>query len=151
MTIILRIIALICALVLGTLTLASQAEAQGTKKPNILIIWGDDIGQFNVSAYNMGMMGYRTPSIDSIAREGAMAQETVTAASVEVDPLERSRAVRGFDEAIDCPMLEPGSEHLAVFMRYVQDYPPRMVSVGRGTDELMCEVGTAGCSWPPTR
>ena len=41
-------------------------------KPNILIIWGDDIGQFNVSAYNMGMMGYKTPSIDRIAAEGAI-------------------------------------------------------------------------------
>jgi arylsulfatase len=43
-----------------------------TKKPNILIIWGDDIGWFNVSAYNHGLMGYRTPNIDRIAREGAM-------------------------------------------------------------------------------
>jgi arylsulfatase len=42
------------------------------KKPNILIIWGDDIGQFNVSAYNLGMMGYKTPNIDRIAREGAL-------------------------------------------------------------------------------
>jgi hypothetical protein len=80
-----------------------------------------------------------------------MAQETVTVASMQVDPAERSRAVLGFDEAIDCPMLELGSEHVAVFMTYVQDYPPRMVSVGRGTDKLMCEVGAAGCSWPPTR
>ncbi|MBL8540547.1 MAG: sulfatase-like hydrolase/transferase, partial [Betaproteobacteria bacterium] len=71
MIIILRILALLCALILGTLALASQAGAQGKKKPNILIIWGDDIGQFNVSAYNMGMMGYRTPNIDSIARQGA--------------------------------------------------------------------------------
>lgn len=51
---------------------APRAEQQTSKKPNILIIWGDDIGQFNVSAYNNGMMGYRTPNIDSIAREGAM-------------------------------------------------------------------------------
>ncbi len=43
-----------------------------TKQPNILILWGDDIGQFNVSAYNHGMMGYRTPNIDRIAREGAL-------------------------------------------------------------------------------
>jgi arylsulfatase A-like enzyme len=43
-----------------------------TKKPNILIIWGDDIGWFNVSAYNHGVMGYRTPNIDRIAKEGAM-------------------------------------------------------------------------------
>lgn len=43
-----------------------------TDKPNVLIIWGDDIGWFNVSAYNHGLMGYRTPNIDRIAREGAM-------------------------------------------------------------------------------
>jgi arylsulfatase A-like enzyme len=42
------------------------------KKPNILILWGDDIGEFNISAYNMGQMGYRTPNIDSIAKEGAL-------------------------------------------------------------------------------
>lgn len=42
------------------------------KKPNILIIWGDDIGQFNISAYNMGMMGYKTPNIDRIGKEGAV-------------------------------------------------------------------------------
>ena len=42
------------------------------KKPNILIIWGDDIGWFNVSAYNHGVMGYRTPNIDRIVKEGAM-------------------------------------------------------------------------------
>ncbi len=42
--------------------------AQKTEKPNILVIWGDDIGWFNVSAYNMGMMGYTTPNIDRIAR-----------------------------------------------------------------------------------
>lgn len=42
------------------------------KKPNILIIWGDDIGGFNISAYNQGMMGYKTPNIDSIAKQGAI-------------------------------------------------------------------------------
>ena len=41
-------------------------------KPNILIIWGDDIGWFNISAYNHGIMGYRTPNIDRIAHEGAL-------------------------------------------------------------------------------
>ena len=41
-------------------------------KPNIVIIWGDDIGQSNVSAYSMGLMGYRTPNIDRLAREGMM-------------------------------------------------------------------------------
>ncbi|HVK16524.1 MAG TPA: arylsulfatase [Fimbriiglobus sp.] len=42
------------------------------KKPNILVIWGDDIGLWNISAYNRGMMGYRTPNIDRIAKEGAI-------------------------------------------------------------------------------
>ncbi len=51
--------------------LSHQASAQD-KKPNILVIWGDDIGQFNISAYNRGMMGYKTPNIDSIANDGAL-------------------------------------------------------------------------------
>src|SRR4029434_1016217 len=42
-----------------------------TSKPNILIIWGDDIGWFNISCNSNGIMGYRTPNIDRIAREGA--------------------------------------------------------------------------------
>jgi arylsulfatase len=59
---------------LAATSLNSQVYAQeaAAKKPNILVIWGDDIGQFNVSAYNMGMMGYKTPNIDSIAKEGAL-------------------------------------------------------------------------------
>ncbi|TGQ66927.1 MAG: arylsulfatase [Mesorhizobium sp.] len=52
--------------------LAKQATAQPQKQPNILIIWGDDIGWWNISAYNQGMMGYKTPNIDSIAKEGAL-------------------------------------------------------------------------------
>jgi arylsulfatase len=42
------------------------------QKPNIVVIWGDDVGWFNISAYNHGMMGYKTPNIDRIAKEGAM-------------------------------------------------------------------------------
>ncbi len=50
----------------------AQAQAPAPAKPNILVIFGDDIGYWNISAYNRGMMGYRTPSIDRIAREGAI-------------------------------------------------------------------------------
>jgi arylsulfatase len=50
--------------------MATKAPASG--KPNILIIWGDDIGWFNPSCYHHGIMGYRTPNIDRIAREGAL-------------------------------------------------------------------------------
>jgi arylsulfatase len=57
-----------------TLALAAPAAAQPTaaaaKPPNILVIWGDDVGQSNISAYTMGMVGYRTPNIDRIAKEG---------------------------------------------------------------------------------
>jgi arylsulfatase A-like enzyme len=50
----------------------TDAPAATARKPNIVVIWGDDIGQFNISAYNMGMMGYKTPNIDRIGREGAV-------------------------------------------------------------------------------
>ncbi len=46
--------------------------AKKPEKPNILIIWGDDIGVHNISAYSHGIMGYRTPNIDRVAREGAL-------------------------------------------------------------------------------
>ena len=49
-----------------------QSPARSGSKPNILMIMADDIGWFNVSAYNHGIMGYRTPNIDRIAKEGAM-------------------------------------------------------------------------------
>ena len=49
----------------------APASAQ-QQKPNILVIMGDDIGYWNISAYNRGMMGYRTPNIDRIANEGAI-------------------------------------------------------------------------------
>ena len=50
----------------------AKAQAPAPAKPNILVIMGDDIGLWNISAYNRGMMGYRTPNIDRIAREGAI-------------------------------------------------------------------------------
>jgi arylsulfatase A-like enzyme len=42
------------------------------KKPNILILWGDDIGIWNLSKFSNGMMGYRTPNIDRVANEGGL-------------------------------------------------------------------------------
>lgn len=61
-------------LIASTLVASSliTVQAYAASPPNILILWGDDIGQFNVSAYNMGMMGYKTPNIDRIAKEGAL-------------------------------------------------------------------------------
>jgi len=56
----------------ATLLSVAPARAQTNAKPNIVIIWGDDIGQSNISAYSHGVMGYQTPNIDRIAREGIM-------------------------------------------------------------------------------
>jgi arylsulfatase len=62
----------------------ASARGASARKPNILVIWGDDIGWFNVSAYNQGIMGYRTPNIDRVANEGVSftdyyAQQSCTA------------------------------------------------------------------------
>jgi arylsulfatase A-like enzyme len=79
-----RIAAVPVALVAVAALGAAPAHAQSGKKPNILVMFGDDVGYWNVSAYNRGMMGYRTPNIDRIAREGAIftdayAQQSCTA------------------------------------------------------------------------
>ncbi len=55
-----------------TAALAQTASGRTGGKPNILVIWGDDIGYWNISAYNQGMMGYQTPNIDRLAKEGAL-------------------------------------------------------------------------------
>jgi arylsulfatase len=64
-----KLILLIAALAVACTVQAQQKPAAG-KKPNILIIWGDDIGISNISAYGDGLMGYETPNIDRIAKEG---------------------------------------------------------------------------------
>ncbi len=76
-----RIRTSLCAMLLlaASATLAAQ-----TDKPNVLVIWGDDVGMYNISAYHNGMMGGETPNIDRIAREGAIftdayAQQSCTA------------------------------------------------------------------------
>jgi arylsulfatase len=75
-----RVLVFLVAAALWVPAMAQTAQ----KKPNILVIWGDDIGVYNVSAYSLGGMGYRTPNIDRIAKEGALftdfyAQQSCTA------------------------------------------------------------------------
>jgi arylsulfatase len=52
--------------------LATGSLVGAADKPNILVVWGDDVGQSNISAYTRGLVGYRTPNIDRIANEGMM-------------------------------------------------------------------------------
>jgi arylsulfatase A-like enzyme len=47
-----------------------SGTANAADKPNIVVIWGDDIGESNISAYSFGLMGYQTPNIDRLAKEG---------------------------------------------------------------------------------
>ncbi|WP_085714916.1 arylsulfatase [Pseudomonas sp. B28(2017)] len=60
------------AALLAASVMAFSATAGAADKPNILVIFGDDIGQTNISAYSMGVVGYKTPNIDRIAKEGMM-------------------------------------------------------------------------------
>src|SRR5437763_9463495 len=62
----------VLAMTAAAFTAGAPAMAQQPQKPNILVIMGDDIGYWNISADNRGMMGYRTPNIDRIANEGAI-------------------------------------------------------------------------------
>lgn len=67
-----------------TIAALSSTSLFAADKPNILVIWGDDIGVHNISAYNHGIMGYQTPNIDRLAKEGALftdsyAQQSCTA------------------------------------------------------------------------
>ena len=64
--------ALLVGMAGGVTSVKAQTGATTGAKPNIVIIWGDDIGQSNVSAYSRGLMGYQTPNIDRIASEGMM-------------------------------------------------------------------------------
>jgi hypothetical protein len=72
---------------------SAQAQHQATpppaprQRPNILVIFGDDIGIANVSAYSNGLMGYETPNIDRIAQEGS--SSSTTTASNHAPPVAR--------------------------------------------------------------
>ena len=64
------VIALVSIALMLVLTSAGVAVAQD--KPNIVIIWGDDVGQSDISAYTRGLMGFQTPNIDRVAKEGML-------------------------------------------------------------------------------
>ena len=73
--------ALVCAVMI-----AASPAAAADKKPNIFIIWGDDIGQSNISAYSHGVMGYKTPNIDRVAKEGMMFTDYLCGAELHRRP-----------------------------------------------------------------
>ncbi|MBC2717634.1 MAG: arylsulfatase [Desulfobacteraceae bacterium] len=70
MKLITRNIFIVAAILAVLAFIAGPVSAAKAKKPNILVIWGDDIGQSNISYYTHGVMGYQTPNIDRVAKEG---------------------------------------------------------------------------------
>jgi hypothetical protein len=72
-----------------------------TKKPNILVIMGDDIGYWNISAYHEGVMGYSTPNIDRLAREGGQFMPTMRSRVARQDV--RPSSPGSFHFGRDCP------------------------------------------------
>jgi len=111
---------------------AQQPSAQPTppgRKPNILMIMADDIGWLNVSAYNHGIMGYRTPNIDRIAKEGTMFTDWYGEQSCTAG---RAVAFERGDESIDYKqwMVErafvqvPMQALAATWLTSFQEFPP---------------------------
>ena len=103
---------LVVAAALLALPLLSPAALAQDKKPNIVIIWGDDIGQTNISAYSKGLMGYQTPNIDRIANEGMMftdyyGEQSCTAGRSSFIT-GQSRSAHGQSPRSACPALRLG-------------------------------------------
>jgi hypothetical protein len=118
----------IACLVAG-IGVASPAAAQDASRPNILIIWGDDIGWYNISAYNLGVMGYQTPNIDRIAHEGALftdwyGQQSCTAGRAAFIGHHAWRFDRLF-------VLVPAQAYVANWLQSFADFPPRQKAATR--------------------
>ena len=126
----------------GAALFSAIASAQAAdKKPNILVLWGDDIGTWNISHNNRGMMGYQTPNIDRIAKEGVgftdyYAQQSCTAGrsaflsgSVPVRNGMTKVGLPGAKEgwkAVDCTIATVlkgqgyAPEHVALYLHFVK-------------------------------
>ena len=136
-------------LLASLLALATSALAQApAKKPNILVIWGDDIGYWNVSAYNQGMMGYKTPNIDRLAKEGAIftdyyGQQSCTVPklfNLRSDPFETAD-----HEGMDYErwriehlfLLVPAQQYVGQFLGTFKEFPPRQKVGSFGIDQVL--------------
>jgi hypothetical protein len=62
-----------------------MARSRAAAKPNIVVIWGDDIGMTNLSCYSDGLMGYRTPNIDRTGQEGMLLPTTTASKAARPD------------------------------------------------------------------
>jgi hypothetical protein len=91
------------------------AKAKETPtRPNILVIWGDDIGITNLSCYSNGLMGYHTPNIDRLAKEGMM-----------------------FTDSAGMALVTP-------FLQSFKEFPPRQNAASFTIDQSLDKMATAG-------
>jgi len=125
-------------IVLVGVVLATPVTAQD--KPNILVVWGDDLGQSNISAYTMGVMGYRTPNIDRIANEGMIF-------NLRRDPYERAETTSNtyYDWLLDrAYLLVPAQTYVGQFMATFQEFPPRQKAASFSLDQVMEKLAPSG-------
>jgi len=122
----------------------SRARAD---KPNIVVIWGDDIGLTNLSCYSNGVMGYRTPNVDRIAREGMeLWAERFTGLRVpkifnlRTDPFERADITSNtyWDWMIGhAYMLVPAQAFVGELLQTFREYPQRQKAASFNLDEVL--------------
>ena len=119
---------------------AGQVALAQQRKPNIVVIWGDDIGWNNPSAYNRGMMGYSTPNIDRVAKEGGLftdwyGQQSCTAGRAAFitgqSPFRTGLLKVGLPGAKE-GLVRQGSDHRGIVEKSrVHDRPVRKEPLGR--------------------
>ncbi len=129
-----------------------------TDKPNILIIWGDDIGWFNVSFNNNGIMGYRTPNIDRIAKEGCnftdwYGQQSCTAGRAAFirpishpDRSDQGRSAWRQPRPDRAFLLVPAQEIVGQFLATFREFPPRQRPASFSIDQALEKARQAQAS-----
>ncbi|WP_208622431.1 hypothetical protein [Mycobacterium gastri] len=140
--------------------------ADGAARPNILIIWGDDVGMWNISAYHPGMMGGSTPNIDRIADEVMIFMEFYCFTETTLHGLRngdwkvllktQDRWFNGFQQKLTTPLitnlkLDPferfhkarGFDEWQENLATLHEFPPRMRSFGLDVDELLNQLNPA--------
>jgi hypothetical protein len=140
-------------------------------KPNILVIFGDDIGWFNPSIYNRGMMGYRTPNIDRIGNEGAVftdwyGQQSCTAGraafitgqcpnyriprtyNLRSDPFERADESAMPFNTNQLYFLVPAQAVVSRWLSTFKEFPPRQKSASFNVDDVVDKIMDAAAKGP---
>jgi Sulfatase len=115
------------------------------EKPNILVIWGDDIGITNLSCYSDGLMGYRTPNIDRIADEGMRFTDSKLF-NLRTDPFERADVTSNtyWDWLVDNGILVlTASAVVAQFLETFKEFPPRQHAASFTIDQAVAKLEAA--------